>query len=182
MTEAQQCVYITQSWAVWHAHRLPSFGKISGQRQKGISSTPDARLSKPAPGSNLSEMRRFVFLWLLCWAIFGFPWTQFSPHPHWSAVTWVPSLTLDHWDDEALNFLFYVPLGCVGLSLRRSWVFVLVCAAGLSLLTEATQVFSDGRDPSMTDLVMNVAGAMVGYISWSKLWPERARGPRELRG
>jgi VanZ family protein len=35
-------------------------------------------------------------------------------------------------------------------------------ATGLSLVTEATQVYSHSRVPSMTDVVCNAAGAWVG--------------------
>jgi VanZ family protein len=124
----------------------------------------------------LSRGRKLaVASWLLCWAVFGFPWTNFSPHAQWSAVTWVPWLTLDHVDDEGLNFFFYVPLGFFIFRRRNPLCTVIVCSVGFSGATEASQIFSIGRDPSMTDFCLNVAGAVAGYIVASAI----ARDPTE---
>ena len=98
-------------------------------------------------------------------ALFGFPWTSFSSHAQWSAVTWVPSLTIDHLDDESLNFLFYVPLGFLIWRQKKPVWSVIGWGAIFSAATELSQIFSNGRDPSMTDFSLNVLGAVAGYFA-----------------
>ena len=90
------------------------------------------------------------------------PWTSFEGHTHWDRVQWIPfrpppavSLT-----DVGANLLLYVPFGFFG----RGSVWVVVgLAAGLSLATEWSQLYSHGRFPTATDLLMNVTGASIGW-------------------
>jgi glycopeptide antibiotics resistance protein len=96
------------------------------------------------------------------------PWESFEPHSHWSRVAWVPFSTPPPVTarDLIFNVLLYVPFGYLFARLRvgGSWV-VLTCLSGavvLSCGTELLQVYSHGRFPSATDVVMNIAGAYVG--------------------
>ena len=61
-----------------------------------------------------------------------------------------------------MNFAYYVPLGLMGELTGWSNRATLVTAAGLSALTEVIQVFSRDRYPSVTDVILNTAGAMAG--------------------
>jgi glycopeptide antibiotics resistance protein len=100
------------------------------------------------------------------------PWTSAQDHAHWSRVVWVPfttppPLTIP---DVLLNVVLYVPFGWIharagarrrprGVSGAVGW------AAALSLATEATQVYSHGRFPSMTDVTLNGLGALAGALA-----------------
>ena len=64
--------------------------------------------------------------------------------------------------DQLLNFLYYVPLGLIGGVLGWPAAIVTGAAAGLSGVTEFAQIFSTDRVPSVTDLLLNTAGAIVG--------------------
>jgi VanZ family protein len=69
--------------------------------------------------------------------------------------------------DILLNFLLYVPLGYWS-SRDSTEPFaagrVVGYAALLSVLTEATQLFSHVRFPSVADVLCNLAGAWCGAI------------------
>lgn len=65
--------------------------------------------------------------------------------------------------DAILNTLLYVPFGLYGPGGRYRW-FALPVAASLSIFTEAAQLFSHSRVPSMTDVTCNVAGAFFGLV------------------
>jgi hypothetical protein len=114
-------------------------------------------------------------LWLTGWAYFGLPWNLRSRAGRFHQVDLVP---LHHGRprDLALNFLFYVPLGLIGMGLGWRAAYVLCAAALLSGGTEFAQIFSRGRFPSVTDLLLNTAGAFVGIvIAWGlRQWHERS--------
>jgi glycopeptide antibiotics resistance protein len=96
------------------------------------------------------------------------PWTSFQSHSHWPRIVWVPfasppPLTLP---DVLANWLLYVPFGYFyaerrpGLARVLTWC--VIWAVVLSVLTELTQVYSHGRFPSSTDVLMNGLGAWAG--------------------
>jgi glycopeptide antibiotics resistance protein len=106
-------------------------------------------------------MRKLLVLWLVGWAIFGFPWTTFTARPRF----WRVNLTPFRWArkrDHVLNFAYYVPLGVIGVGLGLPSILVAAGAAALSVLTEFAQIFSTDRFPSTTDLLLNTAGAVAG--------------------
>jgi VanZ family protein len=105
--------------------------------------------------------RGLLTLWLLGWALFGFPWTTFSAHPRFEGLSLVP-FRFTRRRDQLLNFVYYVPLGIIGWLLGWPAALVTAVAASLSAVTEAVQLFSTDRVPSVTDLVLNTAGAFVG--------------------
>jgi len=105
-------------------------------------------------------MRAVLVLWFAGWAIFGLPWTGFTPRPRFHRVSLVPFRTRRR--DQFLNFVYYVPLGIVGILMGWAPGLVAAAAAALSGITEALQVFSTNRFPSTTDLVLNTAGAVLG--------------------
>ncbi len=76
-------------------------------------------------------------------------------------------LSLDDWTDCLANFLCFVPVGFVLSAIRRSWrtalIAVLVCSLA-SCVVELLQ-FPFDRMPSITDWVMNSAGAIVGSLA-----------------
>lgn len=94
------------------------------------------------------------------------PWGSYEPHPHWARVVWIPLSTppaLTVWD-VGINLLLYGPFGYFFVRARpgRAWR-VVAAAALLSAVTELTQVYSHGRFPSATDVLLNTVGAWAGY-------------------
>jgi hypothetical protein len=65
--------------------------------------------------------------------------------------------------DILANVLGYVPVGVV-LANRGLWRAVGI-ASSVSLFAEATQLFAVGRSPSILDLVTNVGGTLVGWVT-----------------
>jgi glycopeptide antibiotics resistance protein len=94
------------------------------------------------------------------------PWGDFQGHAHWDEVGWIPFVS---WPvrnrDIVVNFLLCAPLGIASALYFRSRLL----AAGLiafvvSLFGEWLQVYSHSRFPSATDLLCNVAGAVVAAL------------------
>ena len=112
-------------------------------------------------------MRTPAFLWLACWSVLAIPWTSFSADPHWERAIVVPFRYGPRFDD-ALNFMYFVPLGVFAASRKWSLARATATAALISGLTELTQLFSTSRFPSNQDLLMNVTGAVLGFVVWSR--------------
>ena len=94
------------------------------------------------------------------------PWTMYVNHTHWQRVAWIPFAPPIKIRDIVVNLLLYVPWGYFGARAMRSgslWI-VVALAAVLSLVTEASQLYSHGRFPSATDLTCNILGACAGAI------------------
>jgi glycopeptide antibiotics resistance protein len=92
------------------------------------------------------------------------PWWSFDWHPHFEKVRWIPFVSPPlRLRDILLNVLLYVPLGYWHVRARRRSIWrAVLFALTLSAATESTQVFSDRRFPSTTDLSTNVIGALAG--------------------
>lgn len=114
--------------------------------------------------------RRILPYWVLLIVVLStFPW--YIGHPDWQTVTWVPfqdtRFSLRRMLDAVLNVCLYVPFGwsvaCSGVARRTPAV---VRAGLLALLLagscELYQVFSPFRYPTMTDVVTNVSGSLIG--------------------
>jgi VanZ family protein len=117
-------------------------------------------------------MRATALLWLTGWALFGLPWTSFDPHPHLRRVNLRP-FEQTRTRDQLRNFAYYLPFGLLGVGLGWRATVVVAGAGVLSGTTELTQVFSTARYPSVTDVILNLAGATCGVMF--------ALGARRLR-
>lgn len=97
------------------------------------------------------------------------PWSSLQDHAHWASVRWIPLVPPLTPLDTLLNVLLYVPFGAAFAARSRSWKTILPAALVLSLLTECTQVYSHGRIPSMTDVLANGTGALLGAAMFARL-------------
>ena len=114
----------------------------------------------------VKRLKWYFALWTGLILLLVVPWLTFMNHLSWSRVVWIPfsSPDVEGWDVVA-NALLYVPWGYLCARLRRDpsrlWT-VVALAAGLSIATEASQVYSDSRFPSATDVTCNILGAFLG--------------------
>jgi VanZ family protein len=126
----------------------------------------------------------FVGWILLIVILSSFPWWVESAQ--WNRVRWIPLLDLfrsPRWllRDAIANCFLYVPLGCAYAGMRAATGGRLVGEAalaglGVSLTCELYQVFSPVRFPSMTDVLINTVGALLGAsIAVKSLARPRAR-------
>jgi VanZ family protein len=134
-----------------------------------LSGTPrvTGRLPTGALGRVLGRYR--LVLWVIVILVCVVPWASYQPHAHWDRVGWWPLLSPPiRVRDLVVNIALYVPLGVFvvspGADRRRGILWAVVWAGGLSVATETTQVFSHGRFPNATDVVMNMLGAAVGGV------------------
>ena len=117
--------------------------------------------------------RALLPLWVLFIALVGtLPFTNFVGHSHWEYVQWLP--TAENFRsrrflfDIVANMALFLPLGyfldqsLFATTARRS-LFIAAGAAGLlSLSMEWFQVYCHNRHPSLTDVVSNVTGSLIG--------------------
>ncbi len=106
---------------------------------------------------------------ILYLALYPFNWVS-ERHPFDLSFPWGP----EHHSlpDLVSNFFFFVPLGVFFSWSFSGWFRLLgglLAAASLSLLVEVLQQYLPGRVPSLTDLMMNFAGAGFGIIVGPKL-------------
>jgi VanZ family protein len=110
-------------------------------------------------------------LWLTIWisliVVVVVPWGTFEWHAHWERMEWIPFVSPPvDLGDVLGNLLFYVPYGILigkeAAETRRAILLAIGSATVLSLATEFTQIFSNSRFPSMTDVTCNVIGALIG--------------------
>jgi glycopeptide antibiotics resistance protein len=99
--------------------------------------------------------------WFLLWARIGFPWRSFQWTPSFRRVELIP-FAVGSPRTYLLNVLAFIPLGVIGVRLGWHPRTVTLVAAGVSGLTEVSQLFSRGRYPSTTDLILNTSGALIG--------------------
>lgn len=114
-------------------------------------------------------MARWLRLWATWFAIVCFvslPWIGFTTQPQWHRVHWIPFQDpADKLRDVILNALLFVPFGLVvgwRGSTRSALVVAAVMATTISILAEATQLFSTRRFPSATDVTAAILGAVAG--------------------
>jgi VanZ family protein len=113
-------------------------------------------------------------LWLLGWAMFSVPWSSFTPRPQVGQVDL--HLFQNRRADQLRNFLYYVPAGVIGLGLGLGTGGTIASAAALSGVAETVQIFSTSRVASVTDLMLNTAGALVGVGLVVLLRSRRSQG------
>lgn len=121
--------------------------------------------------------RRILVYWIgLVILLTTFPWVV-GP-PYWEGVVWTPFLGVRHsfrlLFDACANIGLYVPLGLAFVQLRSfraGWAMIEVgiLAALLSICCELYQIFSPWRYPTMTDVVANTMGALLGAAIGSAL-------------
>jgi VanZ family protein len=106
-------------------------------------------------------LRKLLILWLVGWAVFGLPWTTFTLHPAFHRISLAPFRRTRR-RDQLLNFAYYIPFGVATAILGWQPGLITASAGLLSGGTEVIQVFSTDRVPSVTDVLLNVGGAVVG--------------------
>ena len=106
-------------------------------------------------------MRKLLILWVIGWALFGFPWATFTVRPALDRISLVPFRRTRR-RDQLLNFAYYLPFGVATAILGWHPAAIAGAAGVLSAATEFIQVFSTDRVPSVTDILLNVGGAVVG--------------------
>ncbi len=117
--------------------------------------------------------RALLPLWALFIALVDtLPLTNFVGHSHWEFVQWLP--TAENFRsrrflfDIVANMALFLPLGylldrSLSASTARRSLFIAAGAAGLlSLSMEWFQVYCHNRHPSLTDVVSNVIGSLIG--------------------
>jgi glycopeptide antibiotics resistance protein len=65
------------------------------------------------------------------------------------------------------NLLLLLPLGLLGpiaLPAMNGWLRVLLVALAMSLAIEAAQLWIPNRSADIDDVILNVAGALLGYM------------------
>lgn len=94
------------------------------------------------------------------------PWIGLTPVPQWDRVHLVPfSDSDDKPRDLLMNLAMFIPFGYSFLKHRsgtRRLLATLGAAVAVSVLAEATQLFSTLRNPSGTDVMMAALGAGLG--------------------
>src|SRR5687768_10339312 len=107
-------------------------------------------------------MRVLAVVWVVAWAAFSIPWNSASPTARWDRIRppRIGSATVRA--DHILNFLFYVPVAPIGARLGWALPTLVVAGAAFSVTAEAVQLFSTDRNPDGNDVVLNVAGTLVG--------------------
>ena len=112
-------------------------------------------------------MRSWPF-WILLIAVVSGPWFGVVREPQWSRVTWIPFQgSGDKQRDMLVNFLLFVPFGWSYVRSRPGPTGILltaVAAAAVSLSVEVPQLFFRLRDPSATDVLMAICGAVAGSL------------------
>jgi len=130
-------------------------------------------------GCNASEFFMLLSVWriMLClWLaavllVISYPWSKFDATPHWRSVQWIPFSHLSFHPtvlvETAANILAFIPVGYLtvrSLSSRTRRPFLLASLLALcsSAGVEIYQLFCHDRVPSITDVLMNIAGTGVG--------------------
>lgn len=122
----------------------------------------------------LVPARGRLWVWTAIVIVGVVPWSGWAGHSHWPRVQWIPFLPPLRVRDITVNVLLYVPIGFffvrrAGPAARASVARAVLFALALSVATEATQVYSHGRFPSMTDVATNAFGAWIGALAAQRL-------------
>ena len=114
-------------------------------------------------------VRLALLLWGMGWAYVATPWRSFRSRPSLRNVELIPFLD-GSLRTQVLNVLVFVPLGIIGTRLGWSPRTVALVGVSISALTELLQLFSTRRHPSVTDVILNVTGTLIGValaVAWS---------------
>ena len=120
----------------------------------------------------ISVWRIMLCLWLAAvLLVISYPWSKFDATPHWRNVQWIPFSHLSFHPtvliETAANILAFIPVGYLTVrslspSARRPFLLASLLALSSSVGVEIYQLFCHDRVPSITDVLMNVAGTAVG--------------------
>jgi glycopeptide antibiotics resistance protein len=106
-------------------------------------------------------------VWLIVILAIVLPWRSFQNHTHWDSVQWIPFVSPPiRVRDIVGNIALYVPFALFYRQQFRGSALVCIgWAFLLSLTTEASQLYSHSRFPSVQDVLMNTIGATVGVVA-----------------
>lgn len=98
------------------------------------------------------------------------PLSSFTGHAEWNRIQWIPfGDPAGGLRDDVENIVLFLPFGfflaCRWRASRRAIVRVLVYAALLSACGEFYQVFCPSRYPSVTDVLNNSLGGLLGALA-----------------
>ena len=127
-------------------------------------------------------MRLALVVWMVLWAYVATPWRSFQPRPSFQNVELVPFAD-GSIRGHVLNTLAFVPLGVIGGGLGWTSSAAVMIGASASGTTEFLQLFSTRRHPSVTDLILNITGTLIGIalaggLRTTKTEPARLRSSR----
>ena len=113
-------------------------------------------------------MRVVLALWYAAWCYVAVPWRSFRPNASFRRVELIPFAD-GSLRTQMLNMLVFVPLGLIGIRLGWGPKTVALVGVGTSILTELLQLFSARRHPSITDVILNTTGILIG-IALARGW------------
>lgn len=116
----------------------------------------------------------------MAWTWVATPWRSFRLSPSLERLELVPFLDGSP-RTQILNLLAFVPLGIIGIRLGWSPRTVALVGTAASALTELMQLFSSRRHPSITDLILNTAGVLLGILIVSGCESPKRINPNEQR-
>ncbi|HEX5476003.1 MAG TPA: VanZ family protein [Vicinamibacterales bacterium] len=111
--------------------------------------------------------------WVVVVLVVSGPWFGLLRQPQWQNVHWMPfSDPADKPLDVLDNLLLFLPFGWSSAADKQRLSKAASLALAMSVLAESTQLFSRFRYPSGTDVLMGVAGTVVGF-GGRLLWDRR---------
>jgi hypothetical protein len=120
-------------------------------------------------------MRLAGALWLALWALFSLPWTGSTPTPQWHRLQ-PARADLDRLPVHLLNLAFYVPVVPLACSFGARVSGAVAIGFGFSAAAEGSQFFSEHRVPDVNDVLLNVAGTLIGAVAVNRRVHARRRG------
>ena len=116
--------------------------------------------------------RTLLVLWLASvWIVISVPGGGFDGTPHWENIQWIPfaALSLHPADvtETFANLLAFIPIGylavrSVGVGVKRPLLLAGLLGLAASFSIETDQLFCRARVSSVTDVVFNTGGAVLG--------------------
>ena len=119
--------------------------------------------------------------WIPVVLLVSSPWAGFTSEPQWHRVHLIPFTDpADKVKDLAANILLFIPFGYSAAGWRHArsgFGFAVAAALVVSVVAEASQLFSTQRYPSATDVTAAVMGAIVG-AAFQTLWARFSSKPK----
>ena len=151
------------SWKVTLFSRLES--RLAFTLSVCVSRKSDLNMLRPL-------WRTLFFLWLTSvLLVISFPWSKFDGTPHWDNIQWIPFARMSFHPtvlvETGANFLAFIPIGYLMVrSLSPGTRHPLLLASLLGLCSSASvefyQLLCHDRVPATTDLLINMAGTVLG--------------------
>lgn len=111
-------------------------------------------------------VKRLAALWFIGWAVFSLPLAEFRARPRFRHLNMNPVHGIRS-ADALRNLTYYVPAGILGVELGLATAPAVIVGATLSVVAETSQLFARERVPSITDIILNTAGAAIGAVVWT---------------